>query len=51
MANARQFWNGFLPLVRQIAERRRMRDHLSLLLQYITNTTDKSKYKKADGVC
>jgi len=50
MSSARHFWNGFLPLVNQPSERRRLRDELLILLQCMTSTTDKNKFKKSDEV-
>ena len=51
MQAARHYWNASLPLINQPIERELLKDPLSMMLECITDTTDKAKYRKDDEVC
>ena len=46
MQAARHYWNACLPLIGQPIERELLKEPLTILLQCITDTTDKNKYKR-----
>jgi len=48
MSSARLAWNALLPLITQLTERQRARDPVWTLLNCITATTDKNKYKNTE---
>ena len=48
MSAARHYWNASLALINQPIERELLRDSLHLLLQCISQTTDKRKYRKEE---
>ena len=47
MLAARHYWNTSLPLIRQKLDRELLKEPLSVILQCITETMDKQKYKRA----
>ena len=50
MTAARHYWNCILPLIAQPIEREILQRPLTTILQCITDTTDKSIYKKAEVI-
>lgn len=50
MSSARLAWNALLPLMTESVERQRLRDSVWSVLNCITATTDKNKYKTSE-VC
>ncbi len=50
VAAARHFWNAVLPLVSQPLERDLLREPIILLLECLSETTDKAQYEKKDNV-
>jgi hypothetical protein len=48
MSAARHYWNASLALINQPIERELLRDSLLVLLQCISQTTDKRKYRRDD---
>lgn len=48
MSAARHYWNASLPLINQPIERELLRDALHLMLQCISDTADKRRYRKEE---
>ena len=48
---ARHYWNAALPLINQPIERELLSEPITLLLECISDVTDKDKYKKKEVLC
>ena len=48
MSAARMYWNAALPLINQPIERELLAEPITMMLDYITEVTDKDKYKKKE---
>ena len=51
MSSARLAWNALLPLTARSVERQRVRDSVWTLLNCISATTDKNKYRHSEVCC